>query len=94
MLALVAGSLRCYLRAVCMIAVIGGLGTWLPGRSRTFHIGAGGIVSGLAGHVVTMAFLPGLHCAPSIATRVTRSDSHSASVIKKDLRDDLLCITK
>jgi membrane associated rhomboid family serine protease len=37
---------------VVIVAVIGGLGTWLIAPSNTIHIGASGIVFGFAGYLV------------------------------------------
>lgn len=57
LLALIAGTLRGYLRAVWMIILIGGLGIWLFGRSNTIHIGASSIVFGLTGYVVALGVM-------------------------------------
>jgi len=52
-MALVAGSMSHYLRAVGIIILCGGLGTWLFGQSNSLHVGASGVVFGLAGYVFT-----------------------------------------
>jgi membrane associated rhomboid family serine protease len=39
-----------------VVAVVGGLGTWLVAPSNTLHIGASGIVFGYAGYLVARGF--------------------------------------
>ena len=42
--------------ATAIIAVVGGLGTWLVASSDTNHIGASGIVFGYAGYLIASGF--------------------------------------
>ncbi|HOW67484.1 MAG TPA: rhomboid family intramembrane serine protease [Candidatus Paceibacterota bacterium] len=44
-------------RALAMIWLASGLGTWLIGRSGSVHIGASGIVFGLAAYLIASGFL-------------------------------------
>jgi len=45
------GGLKRYLKAVLVIVLVAGLGTWLFGAPNSLHIGASGVVFGLAGYV-------------------------------------------
>jgi membrane associated rhomboid family serine protease len=45
------------LRALVMIWLASGLGTWLVGRGDSVHIGASGVVFGLAAYLITAGFL-------------------------------------
>jgi membrane associated rhomboid family serine protease len=47
-------SRKLTLEAVICIALIGGAGTWLFGRSHTVHIGASGIIFGLIGYLLAI----------------------------------------
>lgn len=44
--AIALGATQRFLRVMVIVAVIGGLGTWLTGPSNTIHIGASGLVFG------------------------------------------------
>jgi membrane associated rhomboid family serine protease len=41
---------------VALIIILGGLGTWLIGRSSYTHIGASGVIYGILGYLLTMGF--------------------------------------
>jgi membrane associated rhomboid family serine protease len=47
------GSRRQFLQVTAIVAVIGGLGTWLTGASNSIHIGASGLVFGFVLYLVS-----------------------------------------
>jgi membrane associated rhomboid family serine protease len=51
-IAIALGGVARLILVVVIVAVIGGLGTWLIAPSNTVHIGASGIVFGFAGYLV------------------------------------------
>jgi membrane associated rhomboid family serine protease len=51
-IAIALGGVARVILVVVIVAVIGGLGTWLIAPSNTVHIGASGIVFGFAGYLV------------------------------------------
>jgi membrane associated rhomboid family serine protease len=51
-IAIALGGVARVILVVVIVAVIGGLGTWLIAPSNTVHIGASGVVFGFAGYLV------------------------------------------
>src|SRR5262245_50468617 len=47
------GSKRQFLQVCAIVAVVGGLGTWLTGESNSIHIGASGLVFGFVLYLVS-----------------------------------------
>ncbi|MFZ2447346.1 MAG: rhomboid family intramembrane serine protease [Syntrophobacteraceae bacterium] len=47
-------SIRLTMKAVIIIALIGGAGVWLFGQSHTVHIGSSGIAFGLIGYLLAI----------------------------------------
>jgi len=50
------GGTRRFLTVTTIIALVGGIGTWLIGPSGTLHIGASGLVFGFITYLVTRGF--------------------------------------
>lgn len=44
------------IKAVLIIVIIGGFGTWIFGNSGFVHIGAGGVIFGLVGYLLFLGF--------------------------------------
>ncbi len=55
-LAIALSGIKRFVQVTIMVAVIGGLGTWLTGTSNSVHIGASGLVFGFVTYLVTRGF--------------------------------------
>ncbi|MFC1644882.1 rhomboid family intramembrane serine protease [Patescibacteria group bacterium] len=44
------------IRAILVIMIVGGLGTWIVGSSNSVHIGASGVVFGLMGYLLSLGY--------------------------------------
>ena len=51
-----AGSVRLFGQVTLIVGLIGGVGTWLTGPSRSIHIGASGLVFGYLTYLVSRGF--------------------------------------
>lgn len=47
------GAAKRFLKVTVIVAVVGGLGTWLTGQTNSIHIGASGLVFGYLTYLVT-----------------------------------------
>jgi membrane associated rhomboid family serine protease len=50
------GSVRRFVHVTLVVAVIGGVGTWLTGPERSVHIGASGLVFGYLTYLISRGF--------------------------------------
>lgn len=54
--AIAAASAVRFLHVTAIVAVVGGLGTWLTGPSRSVHVGASGLVFGYLTYLISRGF--------------------------------------